>query len=118
MKIVKSPHRNRLDDSTLIVILTIRAGLRRLNLYCSTYQFPASVLDQIGTFATYTPHTLTAENAASTNKIIFDDVQKLESFEKNDSFEQDENDPIFMVFFKLFLYIVIFYTFYFLYELV
>jgi len=97
-----SPHRNRLDDSTLIAILTIRVGLRRLNLCCSTYQFPASVLDQIGTFSTYTPHTLTAENAASTNEIIFDDVQKLESFEENDSFEQDENDSIFMGFFNYF----------------
>lgn len=57
MKIVKSPHRNRLDDSTLIAILIIRAGLRRLNLCCSTYHFPASVLDQIGTLAAYTPHT-------------------------------------------------------------
>ncbi|XP_011874971.1 PREDICTED: uncharacterized protein LOC105565955 [Vollenhovia emeryi] len=87
MKIVKSPHRNRLDDSTLVAILIIRAGFRSLNLCCSTYQFPTSVLDQIGTLAAYTPRT------SASDEVILDDVQRSEPLQQ-DLFTQDEDDPI------------------------
>lgn len=53
MNVVKTPHRNNLRDTTLLAILTIRAGLRRLKKCCSTYVFPPDVLEKVGTNAAY-----------------------------------------------------------------
>ena len=78
---------------TLIAILTIRSGLRRLNVCCSTYQFPPSVLSQIGTLAAYTsptppPADAAPENAAAADaeeEDVFDEiVESLRPYEEEE----------------------------------
>lgn len=48
MNLVKNKQRNKLSSSTTNAILFIRAGLRRLEKCCNNFQFPDSVLLEIG----------------------------------------------------------------------
>lgn len=54
IKIVKTSLRNRLHQDTINAILITRAGLRRINKCCFDYEFPPSVLRQMGTMTAYT----------------------------------------------------------------
>ncbi|XP_030760425.1 uncharacterized protein LOC115885480 isoform X3 [Sitophilus oryzae] len=83
MNIVKSPHRNRFNDETLIAILTIRAGLRRLNKCCSTYQFPPGALVKVGTLAAYNPLSNADKSTPNSEYQEFNDIlEVLEPFEE------------------------------------
>ncbi|KAF0688544.1 Uncharacterized protein FWK35_00036203, partial [Aphis craccivora] len=53
MNLVKNKQRNKLSSSTTNAILFIRAGLRRLEKCCNNFQFPDSVLLEIGTMKAY-----------------------------------------------------------------
>ena len=48
MKIVKTPHRNRLSEEMLCSILAIRSGVKREGRCCDSYEFPDEVLREIG----------------------------------------------------------------------
>jgi len=48
IKIVKTPLRNRLSDKMLDSLLAIRCALKRLGVCCQNYDFPESVLREIG----------------------------------------------------------------------
>lgn len=54
MKIIKTSLRNRLHQDTINTILITRTELRRIDKCCFDYEFPSSVLHQIGTMAMYT----------------------------------------------------------------
>ncbi|CAN7947629.1 unnamed protein product [Ixodes hexagonus] len=53
MNIVKSKQRTRLSTEMTNTILTVRAGLRRENKCCSSYELPSDVLRKIGTMEVY-----------------------------------------------------------------
>ncbi|KAK3928230.1 Porphobilinogen deaminase [Frankliniella fusca] len=53
MKIVKDPRRNRMSNTVLNAIQTIRAGLRRLGKCCHDYEYPKAVSQEMGTNAKY-----------------------------------------------------------------
>jgi len=57
VSIVKSKHRNRMGNEMLNGILTIRAGLRRIGKCCHNYEYPTSVLRDIGTMAVFNTNT-------------------------------------------------------------
>ena len=53
MNIAKTPHRNRMGNTMLNSILTIRAGLRRQGMCCHNFQFNDAVLKKIGKISKY-----------------------------------------------------------------
>lgn len=74
MKNVKNSSRNRLHQDTINAILTTRTGLRRIEKCCFNYEFPSSVLRQIGTLAAYKDHNESL-NSISQNTSAFDNKE-------------------------------------------
>lgn len=48
INLIKNSHKNKLSNKTTNAILTIRAGLRRMEKCCNTFIFPDNVLLEIG----------------------------------------------------------------------
>ena len=67
LNLVKTSLRNRMSTTMVNALLTIRAGLKRVNKCCHNYELPTNVLRNIGTMVTYgstesRPSTSTADD--------------------------------------------------------